>query len=645
MMSKRRMFPVALLCAATAVLGAGGHVREHPVGGGGASRGEARAVPVTRLRAPVPGPEAGDLEEARARPEDHVRLHRRRAVRGPDERVGRPGHELADRRVERDRPGTAAQDADRGGAAGDEGQHRGARRGRTARSATFGDLAGKTVATINLQGLFHLGTAYAVEKAGGDPKSMRALAMSPADEPNALAAGRLDAIVLQDPFLTTAKQQHGNAFRSLGNPFAEVPYRMPVGAFWTTNNVTDSQAGAAAEVLHRLEGVCRGGREAAEADAHHHPEVHGHHPGRRQPDHSAGLDREEAVEGPARPDARVGEEVRLDPDRAGLRPDRVGRQVGIVGMRAPRRSPERPSRSGRPAPGAGRPGERARTEATAMTTKLTVLDPRGFPPKVTGQGLAPSSRRWTGKTVFLVDIGCENCDDFMGQVQGWMAGHLPRVDTGVVRWQDQHRPDRAVRADPQERGRRDPRSGPLKHVCAGGLRPRERAGNGVRRAFGRRPRRRVQSAGGLGGPGERDAAGAAGLRAYSGDRADAGGASRLRRGGRPDAGRPFMGTVIAALTPVARRGPARSRVRPFLPAGGRPDSAEEPAPGCSVRTTGRISCRSCSRPRSGRMRCWPGPATGRTRYGQVRPTGFRERWEYSVEKVAVNAVIAGAEPA
>ncbi len=105
----------------------------------------------------------------------------------------------------------------------------------------FGDLAGKTVATINLQGLFHLGTAYAVEKAGGDPKSMRALAMSPADEPNALAAGRLDAIVLQDPFLTTAKQQHGNAFRSLGNPFAEVPYRMPVGAFWTTDSVTDAK--------------------------------------------------------------------------------------------------------------------------------------------------------------------------------------------------------------------------------------------------------------------------------------------------------------------------------------------------------------------------------------------------------------------
>ncbi|HJU47552.1 MAG TPA: ABC transporter substrate-binding protein [Gaiellaceae bacterium] len=106
----------------------------------------------------------------------------------------------------------------------------------------FGDLADKTVATINLQGLFHLGTAYAIEKAGKDPLSMRALAMAPVDEPNALAAGRLDAIVLQDPFLTTAKLQNGQTFRSLGNPFRELPYKVPVGAFWTTDDAIESKA-------------------------------------------------------------------------------------------------------------------------------------------------------------------------------------------------------------------------------------------------------------------------------------------------------------------------------------------------------------------------------------------------------------------
>src|SRR5260370_32195688 len=30
--------------------------------------------------------------------------------------------------------------------------------------------------------------------------------------------------------------------------------------------------------------------------------------------------------------------------------------------------------------------------------------------------------------------------------------------------------------------------------------------------------------------------------------------------------------------------------------------------------------------------------------GHMRPTQFREYWEYTVEKVAVNAVMAGAEP-
>ncbi len=30
--------------------------------------------------------------------------------------------------------------------------------------------------------------------------------------------------------------------------------------------------------------------------------------------------------------------------------------------------------------------------------------------------------------------------------------------------------------------------------------------------------------------------------------------------------------------------------------------------------------------------------------GRLRPTAFREFWEFTVEKVAVNAVMAGADP-
>jgi NitT/TauT family transport system substrate-binding protein len=100
---------------------------------------------------------------------------------------------------------------------------------------SFGDLAGKQVATINLQGLFHLGVLNAVKKAGGDPKSVRALAMAPTDEPQALSAGRVDAIVLQDPFVATAKKNP--KFRSLGNPFAELDYKIPAGGFFSSNKV------------------------------------------------------------------------------------------------------------------------------------------------------------------------------------------------------------------------------------------------------------------------------------------------------------------------------------------------------------------------------------------------------------------------
>ena len=46
--------------------------------------------------------------------------------------------------------------------------------------------------------------------------------------------------------------------------------------------------------------------------------------------------------------------------------------------------------------------------------------------------------------------------------------------------------------------------------------------------------------------------------------------------------------------------------------------------------------RQCSRAR----------ATGLTRLSdRMRPTETQEAWEYTVEKVAVNAVMAGAEPA
>ena len=65
--------------------------------------------------------------------------------------------------------------------------------------------------------------------------------------------------------------------------------------------------------------------------------------------------------------------------------------------------------------------------------KLTVLNPVGYPPKVSPKALAPRLDSLNGKTVFLVDCRFDDSDVFLTQVQGWFADHLPQVATRLVR--------------------------------------------------------------------------------------------------------------------------------------------------------------------------------------------------------------------
>ena len=53
----------------------------------------------------------------------------------------------------------------------------------------------------------------------------------------------------------------------------------------------------------------------------------------------------------------------------------------------------------------------------AMAELLTVHDPRGYPPKVTGKRLAPRLDSLDGKTVYLVDCLFDNSEVFMDQLQ------------------------------------------------------------------------------------------------------------------------------------------------------------------------------------------------------------------------------------
>ncbi len=68
-----------------------------------------------------------------------------------------------------------------------------------------------------------------------------------------------------------------------------------------------------------------------------------------------------------------------------------------------------------------------------MAEKITVHDPRGFPPKVVGKRLANRLESLDGKVVYLVDCLFDNSDIFMEQLRQWFAEHLPAVITRIIK--------------------------------------------------------------------------------------------------------------------------------------------------------------------------------------------------------------------
>ena len=68
-----------------------------------------------------------------------------------------------------------------------------------------------------------------------------------------------------------------------------------------------------------------------------------------------------------------------------------------------------------------------------MGDAITVLHPMGFAPRVTRKEPAPRLPTLDGKTVYLVDCRFDDSDIFLGQMQGWLARHMPGVRTIVKR--------------------------------------------------------------------------------------------------------------------------------------------------------------------------------------------------------------------
>ena len=284
---------------------------------------------------------------------------------------------------------------------------------------------------------------------------------------------------------------------------------------------------------------------------------------------------------------------------------------------------------------------------TGSQTKITVLNPVGYPPKVTKKAAAPRLESLDGKTIYLVDCRFDDSIELLKQVQAWFAEHMPSVEDPdrLALGHLSARRSQDLGRDQGERRRRHRRRRPLQQLRAGGRHPRDHARDQIRRADRRAAHRQVRPGGAVG---DQDGRAAARRRAPS---------CRSRSWARPP--RSCAPTSTATTRSPAGRSCRRSS-RPDHGAGrrcqrGRRSSARrrgcvEPTPkticsSCSSTTTGPTSCRSCCRPRSASPRCWPRTSRKPDEIvGRMQPTEFRVAWEYTVEKVAVNAVMAGARP-
>jgi len=81
-----------------------------------------------------------------------------------------------------------------------------------------------------------------------------------------------------------------------------------------------------------------------------------------------------------------------------------------------------------------------------MAAKLSVHDPRGYPPKVTGKRLAQRHQSLDGKVVYLVDCLFDNSEVFLTQMEDWFRAHLPLVETRIIKPRESWVDDPEMRA-------------------------------------------------------------------------------------------------------------------------------------------------------------------------------------------------------
>jgi NitT/TauT family transport system substrate-binding protein len=93
------------------------------------------------------------------------------------------------------------------------------------------DLNGKTLGVNGIGSLQQLGPMMWMDKNGGDSKSVHWLDLTPAEEPAALAQGRVAAISVTEPMASMSLAQGG---RILSNEFAAIAPQFVTGAWFTS---------------------------------------------------------------------------------------------------------------------------------------------------------------------------------------------------------------------------------------------------------------------------------------------------------------------------------------------------------------------------------------------------------------------------
>ncbi|GAA3189867.1 ABC transporter substrate-binding protein [Dactylosporangium siamense] len=96
------------------------------------------------------------------------------------------------------------------------------------------DLAGRTVAVNTLKNIGDTTVRASVRKAGGDPASVKFVELAFPDQPAALAAGRVDAIWVVEPFVTAAKAQGA---RLVASNYVDAAPDLTVAAYFTSQEL------------------------------------------------------------------------------------------------------------------------------------------------------------------------------------------------------------------------------------------------------------------------------------------------------------------------------------------------------------------------------------------------------------------------